>query len=61
MAVATQERPRVLIGGAKTQHRLGQIGTYTLLVLGAAFILVPLYWMIATSLKAETKLFILPP
>jgi len=61
MAVAVHEQRRVLIGGAKTQHRLGQIGTYALLTLGAAVILVPLYWMIATSLKAETKLFVLPP
>jgi multiple sugar transport system permease protein len=61
MAVVTREQPRVVIGGAKNQHRLGQISTYALLTLGAAFILVPLYWMIATSLKAETKLFVLPP
>src|SRR3954451_22441794 len=61
MAVTTHEQPRVLIASAKTQHRLGQIGIYALLMLGAAFILVPLYWMIATSLKAETKLFVLPP
>ena len=29
--------------------------------LGALVILVPLYWMIATSLKAESNLFMLPP
>src|SRR6185503_3666449 len=61
MAVATHEQPRIMITGAKNRHRLSQIGAYVLLALGGAFILVPLYWMIATSLKAETKLFILPP
>jgi len=61
MAVATRERPRILIAGAQTQHRIGQIITYLLLLLGAAVILIPLYWMISTSLKAETKLFVLPP
>jgi hypothetical protein len=35
MAVATQEQPRVVITGVKYQHRLGQIGTYALLALGA--------------------------
>jgi multiple sugar transport system permease protein len=61
MAVATSERPQVLATGAKTQHRIGQLLTYLLLMLGGAVILVPLYWMIATSLKAETSLFLLPP
>ena len=61
MAVATRTQPRIVITGTKNRQRLGQIGTYVLLALGGAFILVPLYWMIATSLKAETKLFILPP
>jgi multiple sugar transport system permease protein len=61
MAVATGERPRTFVAGAKTQHRLGQVLTYLLLALGGAIILVPLYWMIATSLKSETSLFLLPP
>ena len=45
MAVATGERPHALVAGAKTQHQLGQFLTYLLLMLGAAIILVPLYWM----------------
>ncbi len=61
MAVATREQTRVASASAKNQHRLGQIVTYALLALGGAVILVPLYWMIATSLKAESKLFLLPP
>jgi multiple sugar transport system permease protein len=61
MAVATRERPRILLASTQTQHRIGQIIAYLLLLLGAAVILIPLYWMITTSLKAETKLFVLPP
>lgn len=62
MALLTREQARPLVaGGAKARRRLGQIGTYTLLALGGAVILIPLYWMLATSLKAESKLFILPP
>jgi multiple sugar transport system permease protein len=62
MAAVTRERPSPLVtGGARTRRRLGQLGTYALLALGGAVILIPLYWMIATSLKAESKLFILPP
>jgi multiple sugar transport system permease protein len=61
MAVATHDQPRAFTASAKTQHRLGQFVTYALLILGACVILIPLYWMVATSLKAETKLFVLPP
>jgi multiple sugar transport system permease protein len=35
--------------------------TYLLLGLGAAIVLVPFFWMIRTSLTAETRLFIFPP
>ena len=34
--------------------------TYALLVLGALAVFVPLFWMISTSLKRESDLFILP-
>jgi multiple sugar transport system permease protein len=62
MALLTHEQPRPLAsGGTGVRHRLEQLGTYTLLSLGGAVILIPLYWMLATSLKAESKLFILPP
>jgi multiple sugar transport system permease protein len=48
--------------GSIRRERVGtRIVTYALLVLGALVVLVPLYWMIATSLKADTKLFVLPP
>lgn len=61
MAALPRETPRIWHAGTQTQHRLGQIATYAVLGLGAAIILVPLYWMIATSLKADAMLFILPP
>jgi multiple sugar transport system permease protein len=61
MAVATRDQPRAFTASARNQHRLGLIVTYMLLALGAAIILVPLYWMLATSLKAESRLFVLPP
>jgi multiple sugar transport system permease protein len=35
--------------------------TYILLGLGAAIVLVPFYWMIRTSLTAQTRLFLFPP
>src|SRR5689334_2745170 len=34
--------------------------TYFLLVLGAAIVLVPFWWMVKTSLTAETRLFEFP-
>jgi multiple sugar transport system permease protein len=35
--------------------------TYFLLALGAAIVLVPFWWMVKTSVTAETRLFIFPP
>jgi multiple sugar transport system permease protein len=61
MATLPRETQRVWHAGTQRQHQLGQIATYAVLGLGAAIILVPLYWMIATSLKADSMLFILPP
>jgi multiple sugar transport system permease protein len=37
------------------------LGTYLLLALGAALVLVPFAWMISTSLTAQSQLFIYPP
>lgn len=63
MAVTTAPRRDVRAVGSsmRARHVLGQILTYGLLLLGLAVVLVPLYWMIATSLKTETALFVLPP
>lgn len=35
--------------------------TYAIIVLGAAVVLIPFAWMISTSLKVESKLFVYPP
>jgi multiple sugar transport system permease protein len=40
--------------------RISTITTYALLVFGALVVLVPLFWMVSTSLKQEADLFILP-
>ncbi len=39
----------------------GRIVIYALLLLGAALILIPVFWMISTSLKVEKQLFLYPP
>lgn len=43
------------------QHVMGRIIIYTLLLLGAALILIPVFWMVSTSLKTEKQLFNYPP
>src|SRR6266498_640330 len=45
----------------KRQKTLVDLITYLLLALGAAIVLVPFWWMIKTSLTAESRLFIYPP
>jgi multiple sugar transport system permease protein len=64
MAIRTQPiaiPPGTAVGSIRRERVGTKIVTYALLVLGALVVLVPLYWMIATSLKADTKLFVLPP
>ena len=56
---ATQ--PVVRMGSVHSQQSASNILTYILLVFGALVVLVPLFWMISTSLKQEADLFILPP
>jgi len=46
---------------AKRQAKLMNIITYVLLGLGAAIVLVPFWWMLKTSLTAQTRLFEFPP
>lgn len=46
---------------AGRQKSVINIITYILLGLGAAIVLVPFYWMIRTSLTAQTRLFLYPP
>ncbi len=45
----------------KRQRTFVNIVSYTLLGLGAAIVLVPFFWMIRTSVTAESRLFIYPP
>jgi multiple sugar transport system permease protein len=51
------------VGGpsVKRQRTLINYITYLLLALGAAMVLVPFWWMVKTSLTAQTRLFEFPP
>jgi multiple sugar transport system permease protein len=60
-AVRERERGAGAWPSARKQNAAAQAVTYALLILGALVILVPLYWMVATSLKSESSLFLLPP
>lgn len=42
-------------------QRFAKFVTYTILVLGAAFILLPFLWMISTSLKPDNEVLLMPP
>lgn len=42
-------------------QRFAKFATYTILVLGAAFILLPFLWMISTSLKPDNEVLLMPP
>ena len=64
--MATQAVPREDVGpvagsSMKGQKRWVDAITYILLALGAAVVLVPFWWMVRTSLTAETRLFEFPP
>ena len=63
MAVTTAPRQagRTVASGTRSRQMIEQVLTYAALLLGLAFVAIPLYWMIATSLKTATSLFILPP
>jgi multiple sugar transport system permease protein len=45
----------------RRQRTLINFSTYLLLALGAALVLVPFWWMVKTSLTAQTRLFEFPP
>src|SRR5215208_335898 len=51
------------VGGpsVRRQRTLINFITYLLLALGAAIVLVPFWWMVKTSLTAQTRLFEFPP
>jgi multiple sugar transport system permease protein len=45
----------------QVQFVIGRLAIYSLLLIGAAIILVPFVWMVSTSLKTEKQLFEWPP
>jgi multiple sugar transport system permease protein len=59
----TRMKPTGAVGGPSVRRQRTWINfiTYFLLGLGAAIVLVPFWWMIKTSLTAETRLFDFPP
>jgi multiple sugar transport system permease protein len=63
MAAVTQTTPAtpaVRAGSTRAENNISTLLTYVLLVLGALVVLVPLFWMISTSLKSEGELFLFP-
>jgi multiple sugar transport system permease protein len=63
MAAVTQTTPAApaaRIGSTRAENAISTLLTYVLLLLGALVVLVPLFWMISTSLKTEGELFLFP-
>ncbi len=56
----TQPQPAYTTS-TRTENAVTLLITYVLLLFGAAVVLVPLFWMISTSLKSENELFLYPP
>jgi multiple sugar transport system permease protein len=63
MAVTTAPRREIRAGRSslRAQRTIANVLSYAVLLLGLAIVLLPLYWMIGTSLKTESALFLLPP
>jgi len=60
-STSTTTRPAQHFGSMRAQDSVSNVLTYVLLIFGALVVLVPLFWMVSTSLKREADLFILPP
>ena len=61
-AITPMESSRPVGGpSVRRQRTLINFITYLLLGLGAALVLVPFWWMVKTSLTAQTRLFEFPP
>ena len=61
-AITPMESVRTVGGpSVRRQRTLINFITYLLLGLGAAIVLVPFWWMVKTSLTAQTRLFEFPP
>jgi len=52
--------PRVA-GQRRLDDTIVKVAAYTLILIGAAIVLVPFFWMLSTSLKSAERLFIYPP
>ena len=57
--LAEQDRPKWW-NSKKTQKRIGLWIATILILIGAFVLMVPLAWMITTSLKADGEVFIIP-
>jgi multiple sugar transport system permease protein len=45
----------------ETERRTKNPATYIILIVAVVFVLIPVFWMISTSLKGESELFSTPP
>jgi multiple sugar transport system permease protein len=60
MATTAEVKPREVVTANRqinTRKLVGRIATYALLVLLALIFLIPLFWMLSTSLKPKAQLF----
>lgn len=59
MATLTSQQPNVAVSQppSSSRRRWGRVLVYGLLVLGAAIVLFPFFWMLSTSLKTPDQLF----
>jgi multiple sugar transport system permease protein len=59
-AVLTRPRTRIGVSAGRRQ-RVHKVLTWVLLLAGAVLMLMPLIWMLSSSLKLETRVFEYPP
>lgn len=58
---ARQSRSTSYLGRRSVQRGLGRILIYTLLILGAVVLMLPLAWLVSSSLKQSGRIFVVPP
>lgn len=51
----------MMVFGIKARRAVGATFAYAVLMVGAVFVLSPLAWMLSTSLKEQSKIFLFPP
>ena len=59
MSVAT--RVRDVVSGDSDVRTVTRVGTIATLLVATFFVAVPLYWMVATSLKTSVQIGVFPP